>query len=467
MKIWQAMKKAGCPQNQAELFDDGGYTPLPWSLGFHAAAREADKEDGPDEILAGGARGPGKSHMELAQVGIDDCQRAAGLKVLFLRKIKHVAQESLDDLVRRVFGGLQYEYTAGIGRVKFTNDSRILIGGYKDEADIEKYIGIEFDELVIEELNQLRYERVLKLRGSVRSSRRDWRVRAYYSANPGGIGHNDVKDRFILPWRSGQQQYTRFFPGTYKDNPFLSKDYIRYLESLPGALGKAWREGDWDAFEGMAFPNWDYDLHVCKPFEIPAHWLRWTATDEGYTAPWCTLWFAMDPATRIIYVYREAYETQLTPRQQAQRIKDLEPDGEKIGYRLGDPAMFAKKTADDTVTSTADTYRDLGIVLEPADNHRINGKRKIDDLLALREDGKPGLMIFENCVNLIRTLPALPLDEVYVEDVDTDAEDHAYDTLRYGCSRVHTSLEVKEKTAMEKRRERNQQGDWAAVWKNL
>lgn len=49
-------------------------------------------------------------------------------------------------------------------------------------------------------------------------------------------------------------------------------------------------------------------------------------------------------------------------------------------------------------------------------------------------DGEPGLVVFETCANLIRTLPALPYDAVRVEDVDTHAEDHAYDALRYALS---------------------------------
>ena len=59
--------------------------------------------------------------------------------------------------------------------------------------------------------------------------------------------------------------------------------------------------------------------------------------------------------------------------------------------------------------------------------------------MANLEDGEPGLQIMSNCRNLIRTLPALPYDETKVEDVDTDAEDHAYDCLRYGLTQVRTT----------------------------
>ena len=46
--------------------------------------------------------------------------------------------------------------------------------------------------------------------------------------------------------------------------------------------------------------------------------------------------------------------------------------------------------------------------------------------------GEPGLRIFNNCRNLLKTLPLLPTDKHNPEDVDTNAEDHAYDALRYG-----------------------------------
>ena len=72
----------------------------------------------------------------------------------------------------------------------------------------------------------------------------------------------------------------------------------------------------------------------------------------------------------------------------------------------------------------------------PADRSpksRVNGKLEIHKRLKVHEENKqPTLKILSNCVNLIRTLPLLPLDKNNPEDVDTNAEDHAYDALRYG-----------------------------------
>ena len=41
-------------------------------------------------------------------------------------------------------------------------------------------------------------------------------------------------------------------------------------------------------------------------------------------------------------------------------------------------------------------------------------------------------VFFNTCTETISQLPAIPLDKKNPEDVDTKAEDHLYDALRYG-----------------------------------
>jgi len=424
------------PEDQAVRFIESAYVPLPAMLQFHASAREADRIDGPDIIGLAGTRGPGKSHAALAQAGLDDCQRVEGLKYLFLRKVQKSAKESFEDLIRKVFVGISYEYKTSSGVVEFPNGSRIFLGGYYSERDIDKYLGIEYDGAVIEEATQLPEEKINKVYGSVRTSKPGWKPRKYLTTNADGIGLAWFKQQLVIPWRNKKQQWTRYFEASYHDNPFLDAGYIRYLEGLKGALGKAWRECDWDAFGGMAFPQWREDEHVINPFDIPDHWLKWRAVDDGWSAPWCTLWFAKNPENGRIYVYREAYQTHLTAWQQAERIVDMTPDNEAVSFTFADPAMWAPKNVQGIVSSPADDYRDKGVPLTKANNARIHGKRSVDNVLAHGPDGDPMLQIFENCVNLIRTMPLLPRDESNPEDVDTKAEDHAYDTLKYGLTNV-------------------------------
>jgi PBSX family phage terminase large subunit len=422
---------SGLPMDQTRRFVAAGYVALHWALGFHAAARECDSSDGPVMVGCGGARGPGKSYAIMAQVGLDDCQREPGLKALYLRKVQKSASESFDDLVRKVFAYTPHSHTQG--RVVFENGSRILIGGYYNENDIDKYTGIEYDVIALEEGTQISGEKRIKMRGSLRTSKPGWRTRWYESANPGGIGHGDFKQTYVMPYRESREIETRFLPATYRDNPFLSAEYIDYLESLSGALGTSWREGDWDSFEGQVFSAFSRDRHVCKAFEIPKHWQQFGGLDWGYSNPFAFHRLAKDPDTGRVYVTAELYERELTDRQQARLVRKYLP----LRTIYADPSMWTKKNMEDKTFSSADEYRAEGVILTQADNSRLIGKRKIATMLEDLDDGQPGLMIFENCPNLIRTLPALPHDPVNVEDVDTDAEDHAYDALRYGLTAVN------------------------------
>ena len=61
--------------------------------------------------------------------------------------------------------------------------------------------------------------------------------------------------------------------------------------------------------------------------------------------------------------------------------------------------------------------------------------------LALSPDGRPYLMVHESCLNLIRTLPELPYSDTDIEDVDTDTEDHAYDSTSIGVMTLKPSFQ--------------------------
>lgn len=422
---------AGAPASQVERFLSYGYVPLPWQWRFHAACRMADTSGGPVYIGAGGARGPGKSHASMAQVCLDDSIRAPGLSTLFLRNTGKSARESFSKLITRVLHGrIKYNYNRQDNILHLPGGSTVVLGGYHTESDIDGYIGIEYDQMIVEELTQLSGDKIELLLGSLRTSRSDWRPRLIATTNPGGIGHLYFKQTFIEPFRAGTETTTRFIPSTYRDNPYLNPEYVQYLEGLTGDLGRAWRDGDWDVYEGQAFPLWRDDLHVCQPFDIPSHWPRMIGIDWGYAAPFAALWGAKDPDTGRVFIYREIYQNNLTDAQQARAVK-ANSEGETVRFRYADPSMWINRTVMEYAVSTADIYAQEGVPLTKADNDRLGGKRKVDRMLGLLPDGKPALQVFSTCTKLRETMPSLPYDKFRVEDVDTHAEDHAYDALRY------------------------------------
>lgn len=471
---------AGAPDDQIERFIEGcRYTPYPWQWRFHAAAREADAPGGPVDIGAGGARGPGKSHVVLSQVALDDCQRYEGLKCLFLRQTGVSAQESFDDLINKTVRG-RTEYHKTKNSLRFPNGSRIILGGFKDESDIDKYIGIEYDVIIVEELNQLTEEKYTKLRGSLRTSKPNWRPRMYTSFNPGGVGHVFVRGRYVIPYRAGKQGETRFIPSTYKENPNLNPEYIQYLESLGGSLGKAWREGEWDIFSGMYFMEWSHEKHVVRPFEIPNSWKRFRSIDpsgrEGITS--CH-WYALDSDGRV-WVYKEYYWSPkaIDPKtgveyggrdhdQHAKAITALSEDRDGVTedyvYTVIDTAAFAKAGYSETVAEVYERHGVQGLV--PAAKERVVGWNSVHTYL--RYDAihtRPKLQIFETCANMSRTLPLLQHDERHPEDVDSRGEDHAADELRYFLRTLREQKAPRPLTAVERHMERMRQAEETNIY---
>mgnify|MGYP001568427402 CR=1 FL=1 len=431
-------KEYGVHRDQLNRFIKAGYIPLKWQLRFHGVARIADLEDGPTDIGVGGARGPGKSHGVFAQVTLDDCQRVSKLKALFLRQTIKSADESFQDLVDAVLiGRIAHRFNSSKGRLFFPNGSKVILGGFENENDIDKYVGIQYDVIAVEERNQLTGDKILKLKGSLRTVKPNWRARMYSSFNPGNIGHTDVKQTFIEPYQKGIEGKTKFIPSTYKDNVYLKPEYVEYLNSLPGALGKAWREGNFDTFEGQYFSEWDYDRHVVKPFEISVHWKRFRSYDHGYAKPAACGWYALDGDGRV-YKYRELYVTGLTVDQIALEVTRLSGD-ERYDYSVADPSIFANigyvdKYGGQTI---AETFAHNGVQWLPASNRRVDGWNLVHQYLYWDENKKPMLQVFDTCYNTIRTIPSLIHDERKPEDLDTNGDDHVVDNIRYLLMSLH------------------------------
>lgn len=446
--------RAGAKRDQVETFLRKGYIPLPWQWRFHALAREADEAGGPTKIGTGGARGPGKSHAVFSQVTLDDCPRVDNLKCLFLRQTGAAAQESFEDLVLRVLTGrTKYEYTRNV--LYFPNGSRVVLGGFHNSKDIDKYIGIEYDLITIEEINQLSRDKVDKLLGSMRTSKPNWRPRLYASFNPGGIGHGNVKEVFVDPYYSKTETKTRFVPSTYKENPYLNEEYIDYLEDLGGDLGRAWREGDFSLFFGQYFDEWRNEKHVISPLPIPVTWRKYVCIDYGRTAAFAAYWVAIDYEGRA-YVYREYYVTGKDARPNAEEMIKLAADdpinpetGNRYEAVIIDRQVTQKQGNDMTIKDIIEasetisglgqklTWFDVFPTLTPRGGDRVNGWVLFHEYLRWTKDMPPKILFFNWCPEAIRTIPTLIHDTHNPEDLDTDGEDHAADSIRLLLSYLH------------------------------
>ena len=419
-----------------------GYVPQPMQLRVHAAARSCDLPDGPTQIGVGGARGPGKSHSVFAQAAIDDCQRFSNLKVLYLRKIQKNAKEQFEDLRRLVLSHVKHEFTNGV--LHFTETgSRMFLGHFRNESDIDQYLGIEYDLIVIEELTTLSKTKYQALLDSNRSSKPGFRPRIYATFNPGGIGHAWVKALFITPWRDKQETETRFVFGTVEDNVFNNPEYRKNLEKNTGWRLRAYRFGDWDIAAGQYFSTWHHGSIVNENVRIMPGAPVWCSLDYGFQHP--TVVHLFSKFDGKIQVIDEYWRQKKLVAENAAGIKAmLERHGLLVTslreFVAGHDVFATRGNASEK--TIAKEYEDEGIKLSRANIDRINGAGRLLKLLGdplAEKPIQPQIEISDRCVRLIECLPQMQHDphrpeDVLKTDVDEDGNggDDPYDSARYG-----------------------------------
>lgn len=421
------------------------------------------------EVLYGGAAGGGKSYAMLA----DPVRYFNNPKAQML-----LVRRSTEEL-RELINVSKQLYPEAIPGIKFLERDKTWIApsgatlwlSYLDrEDDVMRYQGQAFNWIGFDELTQWPSPYAWNYMRSRLRTTSDSGLDLYQRAtsNPGGPGHAWVKKMFIDPetpgksfWatdldsgevivyptghsREGEKLFKRkFIPATLFDNPYLSDDgmYEANLLSLPEHQRRQLLEGDWDINEGAAFPEFNRNIHVIEPFDIPSNWVRFRACDYGYGSYSGVLWFAVAPDEQLI-VYKELYVSKVLATDLADMVLEAE-SSDKVRYGVLDSSLWHKRG--DTGPSLAETMIRKGCRWRPSDRSagsRVAGKNELHRRLQVDEfTEEPRMVIFSTCTNLIAQLPSLPLDKNNPEDVDTKAEDHLYDALRYGImSRPKSSL---------------------------
>lgn len=438
------------------------------------------------ELLYGGAAGGGKSHL-MRVAAITWCGMIPGLQVYLFRRLR-------DDLVKNHIEGpnglrmmlAPWEQAKMVSivedEIRFWNGSKIYLCHCKDEKDRFKYLGAEIHVLLMDELTTFTDTIYRFLRGRVRMSginlpqEMEGRFpRILASSNPGNIGHAWVKAAFIdarppleieRTTASEGGMLRQYIPAKLSDNPSIEpEEYTNRLEGLGNpALVKAMRDGDWNVVAGAFFPEFSTDIHVVRPMSLPRYWHRFRSFDWGSARPFAVHWWAVSdgelpefPRGALI-CYREWYGAakdeagvtvpnkglRMTADEVANGIVLREAGDAASGKQMSgvaDPSIFAQ----DGGPSIADRMSQRGVFWRPADNTRVARHGAIggwDQVRSrLKGDGEtPAIFFFDTCLDTIRTLPAAQADADRPEDLDTEGEDHALDSVRYAClSRPYTA----------------------------
>lgn len=401
---------------------------------FHTANAE--------EVLYGGAVGGGKSYAILWDA-VMFCMQNDGVYTAVFRRTFPELEKSLILEALKVIPTSWYEYNKKEHRMYFKNHSILEYNYCQYESDVYNFQSAQYDRLYFDELTHFTKFIYLYLSSRCRTTKPNIKPQIKSASNPGNIGHNWVKMRFIdggIPNEiqtktdpeTGHKFNVQFIPAKLQDNKYLMEgdpEYLNRLMNLPPEDRKALLEGDWNILKGQFFSEWRNEVHICEPFEIPFDWHRIIGLDWGWTNPTCVEWITFSPQG-LAFVYRELMVTETTDDLLAIKIKEL-TGKEKIDYRMADPSLWSINQYE-RGESLAMRMSSYGVALIKGDNNRKSGWSMIHNYLRIDEDTKePKLKVFNTCHYLIETLPGLIHDDHNPEDVDTRGEDHAGDALRY------------------------------------
>lgn len=322
----------------------------------------------------------------------------------------------------------------------------------------------------------------------------------FSTANPWGAGHAWVKRQFIDPANYGEI-YTRVIPnvfnpqtqqredvkitqvaiyGSYRENIYLDPIYVAQLETIKDKnKRRAWLAGDWNIVAGGAIDDlWDESVHIIPRFRVPKNWKVDRALDWGSSTPFSVGWFAESNGEEVeaidgsILRFPRGTIIQIDEYYGAEGVginkglylsaADLGRNVLKKEEQMRENKWIARSVipgpADNQIDNKIETgqetikvkMEEVGCYWERSNKNK--GSREIglqllrDRLEASNRREGAGFYVCDNCKVTKAILPTLPRDTDNPDDIDSDAEDHIWDMLRFrllaGTRTLAESLDV-------------------------
>lgn len=460
-----------------ELVPRYGGHPVAWAP--QAGSQQAFLSCPVLEALLEGPRGTGKTDVLLMDFAREV---GGGLGMDWQGLLFRQTYKQLADVVRktkrlfpRIFPLATYNEAAM--RWTWPGGEQLTLSYIERPEDYYNYHGQQFTWIGFEELTTWPTPDCFTMMLScLRSSNPRAPKRYRATTNPYGPGHSWVKSRYNLPVAPGlvvgpmmKNPERVAIHSTFEENRVLLHADPDYKSRVLAAARneserKAWGEGDWNVVAGGMFDDvWDPKVHVVPDLPasaIPDTWRLDRSYDHGQSHPFSVGWWAQSSGEPVevsgrvlgsvrgdLFRVAEWYGwtgqpnagVRLTAAEIAEGIRDREEE-------LGLEGRVRRGPADSSIfdewepgKSVAGDMAARGVYWDRADKgpgSRRQGWQQVRQMLKAatapyREE--PGLFVCRSCAQFTRTVPVLPRDDRDLDDVDTDAEDHVADEVRYRC----------------------------------
>ncbi len=330
--------------------------------------------------------------------------------------------------------------------LRFVNGSEVLFRHLQDESAIQKLLSLNLRWFGIDQAEEVAKAAWLTLLGRIGRVKEGAPAWGAIVGNPGGhdwIWELYIKDPDALKKGFHMEQ------ARTSDSPFADPNYVQQLlDKYPPHWVKRFVDGSWDVFVGQVFEEFDTNIHVIDPFEIPNSWKVGLGCDLGWNHPTAFVWGAKDFDGNL-FIYDELVDRKRLP---AWFSKELKARGvvNDEGRQL---PIYAPHDAINTTGASGlnfqSEYLKSGIVLQVGNaKPAAVGILRIQRLLKpdfeeinpyTRRTGRPKIYIFRNCVRLVEEMGTYrwkqlrPGEELTKSEPDEVVKvgDDVVDALRY------------------------------------